>query len=309
MSKKILTTDGLVAAVKRRVLVPNDQITFTKQDIIDILNEEMDHSLIPHLLSVHEEHLVNYVDFPILQNGKYRIPVRAIGNKVRNVCFINERGSQITKLTRIELENLENKYDGYGFWIENDVINLVGSGDMTGAGILRIYYQLSPGKLVEDKNGAIIQSINHSTGQIIVDKVPAVFSVESLYDFTGAQSPNKLINMDIACTGINVSTRTLEFSPNTISADVKIGDHITINMESVVPQVPTELHGLLAQYASLAILESLGDVQSIQIAAARLEKIKSATVDLIDNRVEGSNQKINNIRSPLSMRNHRRNIW
>lgn len=321
MTKKVLTTDKLVNSVKRRMMIPIDQNTFTKQDIIDVLNEEMDVSMVSFLLSNHEEYLVNHIEYPITAtdpsdegNFSFKIPDRAIGNKLRRLCYVNDTGVQ-TQLTRVSPENLvyfqKIGYQTYSFYVENDMVKLVNKYTIANATALRMYFEMTPSALVEDKYCAVIQSMDKTTGKIVVDKIPSNFADNTLFDFIDANSPNKLSMYDQPVISQDVQSNIMYFDMSKFPNELTPGDYICAAGESIVPQIPTELHPMLAQMAAVALLESIGDKQAIEIAAARLQKMHDTTIDLIDNRVEGSNLKVNNFGSPLSQTRirYRRSYW
>jgi len=105
-SGKVLTTDALIRSVKRRAMVPTDQSTFNKQDMIDILNEEIEGGILNTLLSMHEEYLVTFTDQSLTQDLKeYKIPYRAIGNKLRGLMYYDQ-ANNYTKMVQIELEDI-----------------------------------------------------------------------------------------------------------------------------------------------------------------------------------------------------------
>lgn len=319
MTKKVLTTDALVKSVKRRMALPLDQNTFDKQDIIDILNEEMDLQMVSYLLSSNQEYLVNHVEYILAEipendaRFSFKIPDRAVGNKLRRVCMVNESGTQ-TPLTRIEPDKL-GFFDylgsnNFSYYVENDMIILL-EYSLANATRIRLYYEMSPSELVEDKYGATILSLNTTTGEIVVNDIPDNFETGITYDFINANSPNKCVAIDKIPTSINTTSNIMNFNPTDFPTDLKVGDYICVANESIVPQIPTELHPMLAQMAAVAILEAQGDEKGIQIAAARLQKMNEGTKDIISNRVEGNNQKINNMNSPLSNSagGNRRSRW
>jgi len=296
---KILTTDKLVTSVKRRGMLPSDQITFTKQDIIDILNEEMDIGVLPHLLSSHEEYLVNYTDQTMSAGVRgYSIPYRAIGNKLRSALLVDANGNT-TDMTRVELEDVEDSQNlTYAFYVQNNQLIILGNIPST-VQSLRMHYYLRPSELVENKYAATVTNINTATGEVAVDQIPSNFQTSALYDFTGAKTPNKLFTYDIATVAINTTSKIMTFSTDDLPAELGVGDYITINEESIAPQVPTELHPLLAQRAAVHCIEALGDMQGLQLAQRKLKEMEAATINLIENRVESAPQKINNTRGPL----------
>ena len=147
-----LTSDALVKSVKRRASIPSDQSTFTTEDILEILNEEMDMFGVEHLLSVHEEYLVYSIDIDLVSDQReYTIPYRAIGNKLRDVAYVSPDGS-LYELSRISLEELSDFRSTFIdtgtdlFYVKNDKIVLV-SEQQTSSAKLRMFYYLKPNSL------------------------------------------------------------------------------------------------------------------------------------------------------------------
>lgn len=308
---KPLTTDSLINTIKRRAMLPTDQVTFTKQDFIDIANEEMNVGLVPFLLSTHEEYLVYTVDIALedIQNSRVRIPSRAIGNKLRGASYVDS--GLLYELTRVNIDDLSyfqnqflTSYYTFAYYLQNDELILTTARPSATA--LRLYFYMRPSSLVEEKYGSIVRSINTTTGEIVVDKVPTTFSISQVYDFTDYKAPNKLYNYDIPIVAINNTTKTLTFDPSNIPTSLKIGDYITIADETIVPQVPIDLHPLLAQRAAVHCLEAIGDEKGLIAAQNKLQILEKSVVDLIDNRVEDAPEKINNLHSPLRQLSRRR---
>jgi hypothetical protein len=78
----------------------------------------------------------------------------------------------------------------------------------------------------------------------------------------------------------------------TIPKKLGVDDIIALPEETSIPQIPIELHSMLAQRVAMRCLESLGDVPGLQAAAAKLADMEAKTGSLIDNRVESSPMKI-----------------
>lgn len=89
---------------------------------------------------------------------------------------------------------------------------------------------------------------------------------------------------------------------NTIPEALIKNDVIALSEQTIIPQVPSELHPMLAQGCAMRCLESLGDTQGLQNAAAKFAEMEQKTAMLIDNRVESAPQKINNRHSLLRKR-------
>jgi len=79
-----------------------------------------------------------------------------------------------------------------------------------------------------------------------------------------------------------------------IPQELQIGDYVAASNESIIPNVPTELHSMLAQRVACRCLEALGDMQGLQMANQKLAEMELKTGSLIDNRAEGSPLKVVN---------------
>ena len=391
MSKSLLT-DKLVETVKIRAMIPdsgeiagNNDGGFPDSEIIDILNEEMDVSILPKVLDFHEEYYVYYEDIEYDSDiTNYRIPYRAIGNKLREVHFVDS-SDKVSKLTKIELEDLPDFQDGFTFgqsnvfYIKNDFLVIPNSSNNASVSYVRMYFYLRPNELVPDDEGGVITAINTSTGVITLSAFPTAFSTATTFDFISKYSPHKIYSYDIKVGDFNSSSKTLTFSiaktfttVNTSTEEITlsahgyytgllgtlstagtlptgfstatdyyvikvdddtfklatslanaeagtaiditgagsgthtftpsedhipneliVGDYVCIAEESIVPQLPSELHSYLAQCAAMVCIEAVGDERQVGIMQKKVDKIEKNMMKLIDNRVEGSPQKIN----------------
>lgn len=308
------TTDTLIESIKRRAAIPINQKTFTNDDFIAFLNEEMSLGLVPSVLRMKEDYFLITIDIPLQSNkNQYEIPVRAIGNKVREISFKNDNGD-IFEMTRIQVGDLPyyNVDNGsqwiYAYYIANNVINLMTSTPVT-SGFLSISYYIRPNQLVLLSQVGIIQSIDRTTGEIFLDKVPEGFSVTKPFDLVQQTSPHKCLSIDLTPTGINTLTRTITLDITQIPDNLKVGDHFCLAQQSAIPQIPSDLHVILAHRAAARCLEAQGDLEGLQAANAKLAEFESNTQNLIDDRVEDSPKKIVNrhgsIRRGLSGRRYR----
>lgn len=295
----VLKSSGLINSIKRKSMLPIDQVTFTDQDILDMLNEEIQYFGIPHLMSTHEDYLVVSEDITLEENKQsYTIPYRAVGNKLRDVFYVDSSDG-IRELHRISLEDIAD-YDNRAykaftdaFYVQNNKIYLVGTNPGAGSK-LRMYYYLRPNKLVDEDRVAVISDINRTSGVVTVEHFPAIFSSGPEIDFIQSKTPNKIHTFDKTPLSVDSNTKSFTFNVNDLPEDLEVGDYINLSGECVVPQLPTELHAVLAQRVSVALLEALGDQQALATAQGRLDKMEMSTKSLIDDRVEGAPQKINN---------------
>lgn len=294
---KVLTTSGLIKSIKRRAQLPTNQNTFKEEDFIDMINEEIKVGLLPHILKVHEEHYVVSEDQPLLiDQRRYEIPYRAIGNKLRDLSFIDTSGNtyELSRISLEELSDYENSYSSQNrnvFYVENTDVVLPNSS-YSQTGTLRFYFYLSPNELVSEGLTTTITSIDRSTGTITLSEFPEDFATLPLMDFIGKRSPCKILGYDVVPVSINRTSRTVVVSPDSIPERLTVGDYVCKAEESPVTQMPVELQPVIAQRVACHCLEALGDTEGLASALRKLQSIEENTLYLIDDRVEGAPQKV-----------------
>ena len=120
----------------------------------------------------------------------------------------------------------------------------------------------------------------------------------------GKRSPNKIRGYDL--TPVSVTTGTtgsIVFALSDIEDfvnDIKVGDYVTVAEETPVPNIPTEMHPMLAQATAIHILEALGDTEALSNAEKRMMKMVNSVQTLIDDRVELAPKKIKPRHSTLA---------
>jgi hypothetical protein len=82
-------------------------------------------------------------------------------------------------------------------------------------------------------------------------------------------------------------------------ANLKVGDYICLANESIIPYIPPDLHNGLAERTSARILAALGDQAGLQTANAKIAEIEQRQGNLLDNRSEGTPQKVVNRHSMM----------
>lgn len=294
------TSNSLIDSIKRRASVPQAQETFSPEDFLAFANEEINIGLVPSIMRLHQDYLLRTINVPLVANqSRYTIPDRAIGNKLRELCFVDTNGN-LFEMTRINIEDLPD-YNGpvqpsryYYFYIENNEVVLVPGVQSSPNGSLNMSFYMRPNALVTEDRVAIITSINTITGEINVDSVPTAFTTSLLYDVIKSKSPFRTLDFDLAITAINPITNIITFNPVELPSTLAVGDYINIQEESIVPQVPSELHVVLAHRAASRCLEAMGDTQGLQNANAKLQEMEINTTTIISNRVEGAPQKVIN---------------
>lgn len=301
---KPLKTSQLIKSVKQRAMLPTNSKTFSDEDLIEILNEEMDTGIVPEVLKQHEEYYTTYEDIPFdTAKSRYKIPYRAIGNKLRDVMYVSE-STNVVELSRISLEDLPeyqslyNYGDSEVFYLEKDEV--VFPAQNSGVGTIRMYFHMRPNSLVLESQSATIKSIDRVTGTIVVNAIPSTFSTTDEFDFIDHQSPNNILSYDLSSTfDTETNTTEMSFNASDIPEHLKVGDIVCKKQESTIPQIPVELHGMLAQRAAIHCLEALNDTEGLSNALRKLERMEKDLDAVLNNRVDGAPKKMVNRNGPI----------
>lgn len=166
--KPWLTSDDLIATVKRNIAIPISQRTFTETDILAFLNQELLISQVPDIMTFHEEYFVHSQDIPLVSNQRrYPVPERAIGQKLRDIFYVDDNGN-LFEMVRVNPDdkaywqwNNANTNSAYIYYLEgNDVVLAPFSppNPTNPTGSLRVSYFLRPNQLVPNDEAAISSS-------------------------------------------------------------------------------------------------------------------------------------------------------
>lgn len=310
----ILTSDKLIRSIKRRGFIPNDQVTFTDEDFLEMATEEITIGLMEQIIEARGDYLVYQVDVPIVAGvTKYDIPARAHGNKLREASIndINNRDRVMYDLFQVAVEDLAdiNNYYNYNaktvFYLENNKVVLNPDLVNTGAYVLRMFFYMRPNKLVVNNRAGIIQSITDAVEivngveipvkQLSFSSLPKHFNTSIKYDITANFSPNKILNFSLSPVSINLTLKTISFrSSDFVSEPIGVGNYVTQEEETIVPNIPTEYHPVVAQRTVRACMEAMNDDAGFAKATAKLQEMENQVMGIVRNRVEGAPRKIKN---------------
>lgn len=309
---KALTTKKIIESAKRRAQIPTHQDTFSPDDFIALANEELHLGLMPSVLQLHEDYFLWETEVPVIPNkNSYTIPYRATGNKLRDVFYKDSNGN-IIELTRIGQDDRADYNFPYGvsvfsaYRVQSNKIVVEPAMNGPAAGSFVFVYYIRANDLVMDDEVGDIASIDRTNGIIVLKEMPKKFDMNTKYDFIQNRSPHVHKAIDCQATSINPSLRTVTFNPDDIPEELEIGDHLAFAQESKVPQVPTDLHVVLAHRLAARCLEAIGDSQGLNNANIKLQEFEGKLQNVVDNRVEDAPKKVKNrnglIRSGLVAR-------
>jgi hypothetical protein len=294
----VKTSTDILTSVKRRAMLPQDDATFSSTDLLEILNEELNLGLLSTIMKVHEEFYVHSYEHTLTSGtSNYAIPARAVGNKLRNARLKDAAGNY-DRLTRIQPEQVADYgYSSSAFTLQNDELLFV-NDPQSGTLVMDIY--LRPNQLVATSRGATVSSVDTTTGVVtFTTTLPSHFAADLEYDFVSHNSPCKIMAFDKTASAIDESSYTLTFTASDLPSGLAAGDYVTVAEETIVPQMPVEMVPILCQRAACHCLEAIGDIESLNVAQQKLQLMEQSIITLIDNRCEGTPQKVVNPNSYL----------
>jgi len=140
--------------------------------------------------------------------------------------------------------------------------------------------------------------------------VPEGFVDGVLVDFLQTDGGHSTYSFDVLVGTNAVSQTSVTFSADQIPEDFVVGDYICLQYECIVPQVPTDLHNIVVERTIARILEAQRDEEGLKAANLKIQDLESRQSILIDNRVDGSPQKVLNLHSHLRYgKSSRRRGW
>jgi hypothetical protein len=289
---------ALIASVKRRASVPTTQATVTTTDLLTICDEETLSYISPLMRASREDYGISNFELPLTAGVlSYRLPARAMAGVLRKVVAIQTTG-QITNLPRIDYAQLA-YVDGPGFTLEGNTVFLVISDPALVPSMgttLRLTYYQRPSSLVLPSAVATVLSVTGATNTVtLTGTPPGTFLTTSRYDFVRQDSPYETLGIDFVASGVGSSMVFTEALP----ADMRAGDFVCLANQTPVPQIPLELHPLLAQSAAVSVLAAVGDLEGRQAETARLAKMEADARALIAQRVDGEPVRIVNRTTPF----------
>lgn len=397
-----LTTDTLISSIKRKISLPIDQATFTEEDIIAFINEELMISQVPSVMEYHESYFVHIVTVPLRDNvRKYQIPNRAIGMKLNDLTYVDTQDN-LYEMTRVNdgdkayfQSNLGSTNTIHKFYLEGNYVVLT-PADTTNfqpIGSLEFSIFLRPNQLVHDNRAAFITSFNRkvtivnasivagntitildevftavagspganefqiggtsiitatnltnaiNTNGIVVatngspntdtvilrfeTKFDAVEEIatsnetaivinelltiefESMpgniqnglkIDFLQTNPGHQIYSFDVQLGSNSITGTSIDFDELNVPDDIIVGDYIALSHESIIPNLPPELHNVLAERTCARILSAIGDQQGLAATMQHIQEMEKRQGTLIDNRVENAPQKVLNRSSLL----------
>lgn len=130
-----------------------------------------------------------------------------------------------------------------------------------------------------------------------------LFTEGSLIDFLQTKAGHKTFSYDVEIPENSITITSFTPTPNTqtntilfpiidIPSALVVGDYICLANECIIPQIPSDLHEVLSERVSARIQRALGDQAGLQATQGKVQEMEAGQAKLIDNRTEGTPQKV-----------------
>lgn len=295
---------NLIADIKRRGQIPETSDgSYGTEEILAFASDEIQSYMVTLLSGIREEWFVRSKDYTLGNNQvTFAIPPRSVGSSIRQVLLGSAPNNWIV-LQRVEPKQSYNAYYGLtpstfgnsgmgpGYIFENTNIKLLSAS--YGGPTLRIMYFLRPNRLVLETSCGLITDIDTTTNEVTLSSAPTTFTDGTSYDFIHSEPGFDTLAFDQTA---DIAGNVLTFD-DALPDDLAVGDYVALAGESPIPQLPVELHSLLAQRVVTKILESAGDPK-MTVAREMCEAQRQEALVLITPRSIGDNRYLTNFNGP-----------
>ena len=137
----------------------------------------------------------------------------------------------------------------------------------------------------------------------ITNQTSSLYSSGKLVDFLQTEPGHRTYVYDISI--VSTSGNTAVFNRNSLLTsysngynfvpmiiNLKVGDYICLANESIIPQIPPDLHTVLAERTAARILAAIGDQAGLAVANQKIAEMELRQGNVLDQRVEGAPEKI-----------------
>jgi len=307
---KSLIASDLITSITRSGAIPTGQSTFSTTDLLAMADECLADELVPMMMTLQEEFFVFSVDIPIVTTQfTYLMPYRAIGSKALRISYIPLTDTTNEyEMTRVEeSRTVINNYGSqlfssatprYYYLRGNEIVLASNSIQNLQGGYIRIVYYIQPSNIVDVSRCAKITAVstdNSTFATFTVSSIPtAYWGTTTTFDIIQGTSPHRNILIDQVCS-VNTSTNQVSLTvPANYTANkiIAAGDYITLTQETPYPQLPSDIHNVLAELVVEKALKSLGMMPEVAMQRERINRMLVSVSNVLDNRVTDSVRKV-----------------
>lgn len=292
-------SNEFLSSVKRRGNISTSTDGWSDSDLLAIATEEMRDSIVPMLRRLNEEFLVvNYDQTVTSGTAAYSLPSWATGEALRDVQVSDNAGGyySLTRKEPHDVSAVAAQSRPSCYYLRDDKVVLVPTPSTTTSSGLRLRCLRRPGKLV-----ALTEAFSISSGG--ATSVVAVLSGSA----TAAATLGTTCTLDVIQAGpgfrtlgsglaATISSNTITFTGGaltTVAPGAVAGDYVCLQDRSPAPQIPNELHALLAQATVCSFLRASGQ-PGLEAAEQKRQVMLAEAVSLFSPRTENQARFVRN---------------
>lgn len=293
---------AFVASVKRRASLPTSSESWDVAAFLSQANESMVSYIHPLLRRLSEEFFVSDFDTTVTSGtASYRTSYRALGEALRDVLY--DDGSGFASMVRKEPRDLAGSTSPASsklFYLQDDKIVLVPTPNNS-TNTLRIKAMVRPNKVVQATRVFNVESVG--SGTVVLGRIDGDASGDDAATFFNANADSGQVDIIrpkpgfrsiVIDTVATFSTNAATFISGTaITTQMAIGDFVCIAGEAPMPQLPAELHPLLAQEVACAVLRSTR-VADLAAAEKERDRLEAIAVGLFSPRTQNQPRYVTN---------------
>jgi hypothetical protein len=256
-------TDELLATVKRRGLIPANQVTFADADFLKDCSNELESSILPALVELRGEFLLATKSYAITANqATYRVPSRATGGTIRRLHILGSDGSirELEERDQKEIARLGlNTAVGTPcFYVFDGAYIRLYPTPATTVDTLVVTYPIAPNRLVTVASVGRITGISVDRTVLTISGANSNLATATVFDICRSTPHFDHLEVDLTGTYATGGSTTVTFG-SAVNSEIVVGDWVCVAGETASPQIPKELHICIGLRAASSALAALGD--------------------------------------------------
>lgn len=314
MGYQLKTSDDLLVDFKRDSYIASSQGNYDDPQLLAVADKMILQHVVPLLKSLDSGWYLDYTDIPLTTTANtYALPRYAMYGMLYSVRLVRiSDGVETTDLALYTDSDAMLYRSGTagtpgGYELKHNRIWLdrtPGTSDVATYS-LRAYHYRRPGRLVLTTAAAVVSTVNTVSGLVTYTAAPpATFTAATLHDFYAGQSPFVRLASNIAATAAVGLTQTFAAAS---AALMSAGSYVTLEDETVFPDLPIDLYPHLSDLMALQLARSKTDAAQLQIEQGKVvESMRTALASAPGDRIKGRKRKMSLLNSGLVTAGRRR---
>lgn len=289
------TTAGIIESVKLRAMAPTSQSLFTNSRLLSILNEVQYSLVVPWMMSQRQDFFKDFVDIPVsATESTYNLPQNTLGEKIAAIFYGREDSQpgtiDFSPMTQIDIGD---SYDKdfrtrrvFSYFIAGDQFTVFPQPNDTSK-FFRVWYYRRPNAMVETSACAAATAIDTTLGTVSTSAYPSSWSTSSSLELIMGHPHFRTLQTS---TPNAILANVFTFS--SVSTSSRVGDYLSLEGETCIPQLPYEIWPFLIQGAVVQIFKILGNSQAWQLAESELQRTMGNARSIIGPRADEEPKKL-----------------